>query len=328
MSIRGLNIRYLSPRGDVKAVRNVSLDVHRGETLFLVGESGAGKSTLSLAILRLLPEKVGKITSGQLIYSSEEGDNLDITALRGRRLRRFRWKEASMVFQGAMNSLNPIMRIQGQLNDVVKAHRIRISKKKTREKMTSLLDIVKLDADRVLKSYSHQLSGGMRQRVMIAMSLLLDPKMVILDEPTTALDVLTQKNIMDVLKEISRRLSVTMIFITHDLSLAADLADRVAIMYAGTMVEIGDVEQIFYDPRHPYTFALLKSVPRLSSETGRIDSIPGSPPDMVNPPPGCGFHPRCMYRGERCDREEPFLEESEDNHFVACWRWREIFNGG
>nr|NIM46260.1 ATP-binding cassette domain-containing protein [Nitrososphaeria archaeon] len=202
LSIRGLNVRYKSSRGDVKAVRNATLDVRRGETLFLVGESGAGKSTLSLAILRILPEEVGEITSGKIVYYGEGGDNLDITTLKGKRLRRFRWKEASMVFQGAMNSLNPIMRIKGQLNDVMKAHKMRISKKKARERMMSLLDMVKLDADRVLKSYPHQLSGGMRQRVMIAMSLLLDPKIVILDEPTTALDVLTQKNIMDVLKEI------------------------------------------------------------------------------------------------------------------------------
>jgi len=318
LSIRGLSVEYLTPRGNLKAVRNVNLDVEKGETLFLVGESGAGKSTLGLTILKLLPERAARIISGKVLFLEGER-NLDVTELKGEGLRRFRWKNISMVFQGAMNSLNPIMRIRDQLYDVIQAHGMKISKKEAYERMKSLLDMVKLESDRILGSYPHQLSGGMRQRVMIAMSLLLDPKIIILDEPTTALDVLTQKNIMNVLKEIKSRLNLTMIFITHDLSLAAEMADRIAIMYAGTIVEIGEVNQIFYHPRHPYTAALLKSVPRLSSEIESIESIPGSPPDMINPPKGCKFHPRCPYKHEICMLEEPLLKEVEKNHYTACW---------
>lgn len=325
LSIKGLSVEYLSPRGSIKAVRNVNLDVYRGEILFLVGESGAGKSTLGLTLLKLLPEKTAKITGGEVLYHRKGGGNLNVLKLRSRRLRRFRWREISIVFQGAMNSLNPIMRIKDQMYDVIRDHGIRVSKKNAHEKIRRLLAMVRLDADRVLNSYPHQLSGGMKQRVMIAMSLLLDPRLIILDEPTTALDVLTQNNIMEVLKGIREKLNLTMVFITHDLSLAAELADRIAIMYAGGIVEVGEVEQIFYNSKHPYTSALLKSVPQLTSEVGRIESIPGSPPDMINLPTGCKFHPRCRYKVDRCVREEPFLEEVEESHYTACWRWREIY---
>ncbi|KYH36304.1 MAG: peptide ABC transporter ATPase [Candidatus Bathyarchaeota archaeon B24] len=325
LSIKGLSVEYLSPRGRVKAVRNVNLEVYKGEILFLVGESGAGKSTLGLTLLKLLPEGIAKVVGGEVIYHRDDGGNLNILKLRKGRLRRFRWKEVAMVFQGAMNSLNPIMKIKDQMYDVIKDHGVRLSKREAYKKIEELLAMVRLDAKRVLKSYPHQLSGGMKQRVMIAMSLLLDPKLLILDEPTTALDVLTQKNIMNVLKDIRDKLHLTMIFITHDLSLAAELADRIAIMYAGSIVEVGSVEQIFYRPKHPYTHGLLKSVPKLTSEIGKLESIPGFPPDMINLPPGCKFHPRCVFRRDICMEKEPFLQKVEENHYTACWRWRDIF---
>ena len=322
ISIRNLSVEYRVPRGKVKAVRDISLDIKRGETLFIVGESGSGKSTLALALLKLVPPP-GRIKNGKVIYYGGEKP-VDVMKLRGERLRKFRWKEMAMVFQSALNSLNPVLRIWDQMYDVIADHGIRMSKKKIFNRARELLEIVRLDAKRVLKSYPHELSGGMRQRVMIAMSLLLDPKILILDEPTTALDMLTQIHILDVLKDIKNKLGLTMIFITHDLSLAAVLADRIAVMYAGKIVEIGTSEQIFYNSKHPYTVALLKSIPRLSVAEEKLISIPGSPPDMVNLPSGCKFHPRCPYSIKKCSEEEPKLEIVEPDHYVACWRWREF----
>ncbi|MCD6208871.1 MAG: ABC transporter ATP-binding protein, partial [Thermoproteales archaeon] len=224
----------------------------------------------------------------------------------------------------ALNALNPVLRIWDQLYDTVQAHDPNITREEAYKKIKYLLSMVRLDADRVLKSYPHELSGGMRQRVMIAMALLLDPKILILDEPTTALDILTQKNIIELLKKIKDELGLTMIFITHDLSLAAELADRVAVMYAGKILELSDVYTIFYNPKHPYTYALIKTIPKLSSIDEELYPIPGSPPEMINLPPGCKFHPRCPYAKKICAEKEPEFEQAGPNHYVACHRWREL----
>ncbi|RLF04049.1 MAG: ABC transporter ATP-binding protein [Thermoprotei archaeon] len=315
LSIKSLRVEYLARRGVVKAVRDVNLEVYRNETLFIVGESGSGKSTLALALLKLVPSP-GKITSGEVVYYGKRNP-INILELGGERLRRFRWKEVAMVFQSALNSLNPVMRVWDQMYDVIKDHGLRVSRREAYERAKNLLTLVRLDANRVLRSYPHELSGGMRQRVMIAMSLLLDPKLLILDEPTTALDVLTQKCIIEVLKEVRRRLGLTIMFITHDLSLAAELADRVAVMYAGSIVEIGGVEEVFYESKHPYTWTLMRSIPRLSVEE-ELAPISGSPPDMVNLPSGCKFHPRCPFFIEgKCDSEKPELIKVEER-LVAC----------
>jgi peptide/nickel transport system ATP-binding protein len=320
--VRNLSVEYLTPRGVVKAVRNVSLEVYKGETLFIVGESGSGKSTLGFALLNLVPQP-GYIKEGEVLYRVD-GNEVNLMKLLPDEQREFRWKHVSMVFQAALNSLNPVMRVWDQLYDTIKAHDRNVSREEAYEKVRNLLSLVRLDADRVLLAYPHQLSGGMRQRVMIAMALLLDPKIVILDEPTTALDLLTQKNIIEVLKNIKSKLGTTMIFITHDLSLAAELADRVAVMYAGRIVELGDVYEVFYRPKHPYTYALMKTVPKLTSVDEELYPIPGSPPDMVNMPPGCKFHPRCPYAADVCKQVEPPDEWVASGRLVACHLWREL----
>jgi peptide/nickel transport system ATP-binding protein len=320
--VRNLSVEYLTPRGVVKAVRNVNLEVYKGETLFIVGESGSGKSTLGFALLNLVPQP-GYIKEGEVLYRVD-GNEVNLMKLPPDEQREFRWKHVSMVFQAALNSLNPVMRVWDQLYDTIKAHDRNVSREEAYEKVRNLLSLVRLDADRVLRAYPHQLSGGMRQRVMIAMALLLDPKVVILDEPTTALDLLTQKNIIEVLKNIKSKLGTTMIFITHDLSLAAELADRVAVMYAGRIVELGDVYEVFYRPKHPYTYALMKTVPKLTSVDEELYPIPGSPPDMVNMPPGCKFHPRCPYAADVCKQVEPPDEWVASGHLVACHLWREL----
>ena len=322
ITVRNLSVEYRTHRGIVKAVRNVSFDVYEGEILFLVGESGSGKSTLGFALMNLVPSP-GYIKEGEIIYHLD-GQDIELRKLPLEEQRLFRWKQVAMVFQSALNALNPVLRIWDQLYDTIQAHDPNITREEAYKKIKYLLSMVRLDADRVLKSYPHELSGGMRQRVMIAMALLLDPKILILDEPTTALDILTQKNIIELLKKIKRELGLTMIFITHDLSLAAELADRVAVMYAGKILELSDVYTIFYNPKHPYTYALIKTIPKLTSIDEELYPIPGSPPDMINLPPGCKFHPRCPYAKEICAEKEPDLEQAGPNHYVACHRWREL----
>ncbi|MEM5825653.1 MAG: ABC transporter ATP-binding protein [Thermofilaceae archaeon] len=322
IEVNNLTVEYPSPRGVIKAVRGVSLKVYRGETLFLVGESGSGKTTLGLALLNLVP-RPGRIVEGSIVYNIN-GKSIDILKLTEDELRNFRWKNVAMVFQSALNSLNPVLRIWDQMYDTIESHDSSVSRDEAYERIRRLLNLVRLDPARVLKAYPHQLSGGMRQRVMIAMSLLLNPKVLILDEPTTALDLLTQKSIMDVLKSIKRELGLTMIFITHDLALAAELADRVAVMYAGKIVELGDVYEVFYRPMHPYTYALLKTVPKLTSIHEELYPIPGSPPDMSNLPPGCKFHPRCPYAVDTCMSSEPGEEWLAPDRMVSCHRFKEL----
>ncbi len=265
LSVRNLSIEYLARRGRVQAIRDVSFDVQPGEALALIGESGSGKTTLGLGIVKLLPG-TARITQGQAIYRRQtngQGKEFDALKLEGRELREFRWKDCAMVFQSSLNSLNPVLRISDQFADTARAHgylRSRALEGRARD----LLTMVRLDPSRVWRAFPHELSGGMRQRVLIALGLLLEPPLLILDEPTTALDILTQRNIMDVLRELRAKLDFALIFISHDLSLAAELADRVATIYAGKIVEIGDVEMIFKGPAHPYTIGLINAVPTLT----------------------------------------------------------------
>jgi peptide/nickel transport system ATP-binding protein len=252
---------------------------------------------------------------------------LDLTTLDDEALRRFRWRECAMVFQSALNALNPVMRIRDHFADTAKDHGETNGSLKGRaltERATECLQMVQLDPDRVLGSFPHELSGGMRQRVMIALGLLLNPRVLILDEPTTALDVLTQRAIIEVLRTLKDEHRFAMIFVSHDLSLAAELADRVATTYAGRIVELGEVERIFYHPRHPYTVGLLDAVPTLAGEQQELSSIPGSPPDLIDLPAGCKFHPRCPYATERCREEDPPLMEVAPGQTAACWHWEKV----
>jgi peptide/nickel transport system ATP-binding protein len=317
LSVRDLAVEYRTGAGPVRAVRGVSFDLYPNDSLALVGESGCGKTTLGLALLRLLP-KLGSVPSGTVRYRRRDGQVIDLLALGKEELRRFRWSEAAMVFQGAMNSLNPLLRVRDQMRDTIKAHNRQMSSEDIRQLCHDALGKVKLEPRRVLAAYPHELSGGMKQWVLIAMSLLLDPQILVLDEPTTALDILTQRTIVNLLHELRDRLGFAMVFITHDLPLAAELADRVATMYAGRIIELGGVRDIFYQPKHPYTVGLIKAVPPVTGDLPEIASIPGGPPSLLNLPPGCPFHPRCSYAQADCRESDPDLASVGFRHTTAC----------
>ncbi len=314
LSIRNLRVVYYGLRGLVKAVDNVSLDVYPHELIGVVGESGSGKTTMAMAILRLLPPKVARIISGSILFNG-----VDLVRASPDEIRRIRWTKISFVPQAALNALNPVLKIADHFIETARAHGLN-DREEVLERASKLLEMLRLEPARVLDSYPHELSGGMRQRVLIALSMLFNPQLLILDEPTTALDVLTQRFILDLLKEIKRKLGITMMFITHDIAIIADIGDRIAIMYAGKIMEVGTVDQVFKNPAHPYTQALIKSIPTLTGKIEEMKPIPGSPPDLVNPPPGCRFHPRCPYAMDRCRREEPPLVEVEKGHIAYCWR--------
>lgn len=317
LRVRDLTASYLTPRGPLQAVSEVSFDLHRGETLALMGESGCGKSTLNLALMRLLPSNA-TIHSGVIEYTRRNGKVIDVLKLSQRQLRAFRWSECAMVFQGALNSLNPVIRVRDMFYDTARAHG-QSNEHKVRKRSLELFRKVRLEPARVFNAYPHELSGGMRQRVLIALGLLLDPQIVILDEPTTAVDILTQRTIIDVLMNIRDELGFSIIFISHDLSVAAEMADTVATMYAGEIVEIGPVNEMFYRPRHAYTLGLLEAIPRLSVGAEELHSIPGSPPDLIEPPAGCKFHIRCPFATAECMDVPPPMESYGENHRAACY---------
>lgn len=311
-----LSIVYRTERGDVRATNDVSFELKRGEAMALIGESGSGKTTISLALIRKLP-KNAVITSGQILYQRE--NNLqDVLGLSRRQLRSFRWNDCAMVFQGAQNAFNPVLKIRKQFEDTARAHGW-TDKEAIKKRALSLLELVRLDPERVYESFPHELSGGMKQRTLLALGVLLNPQVVILDEPTTALDILTQRAIIDVLNDMQRQLQFSIIFISHDLSLAAEMADTVATVYAGEIVEIGGVDEIFYRSLHPYTYGLLTSVPTLEHAQDVLQSIPGSPPNLIAPPSGCKFHPRCSFASEQCQLESPLLQMDVGSHLAACW---------
>jgi len=316
LSVRDLAVEYRTATGPVRAVRGVSFDLHPHESLALIGESGCGKTTLGLALLRLLP-KLGSTPSGEVLYRRRDGEVVDLLKLDREQLRRFRWSEAAMVFQGSMNSLNPLLRVRDQMRDTVLAHR-RMPAAAMQRLAEDVLRKVQLDPGRVLPAFPHELSGGMKQRVLIAMSLLLEPQVLVLDEPTTALDIRTQSAIVDMLHDLREQLGFAMIFVSHDLPLAAELADRVATMYAGRIIELGGVRDIFYRPRHPYTVGLLGAVPSVVGDLPELASIPGGPPSLLSLPPGCPFRPRCGYAQDDCAAAEPTLLGVGAGHTTAC----------
>ncbi len=320
LDIKNLTVTYLTARGPLKAVNNVSLKVRKGEILGIVGESGSGKSTLALAILRLLP-KMARIVKGSIMFH-----DTDLAKAPEEELREIRWRKISYVPQAALNALNPTLKILDHFYETARAHGV-ADKKWVIEKASQLLKMLNLEPGRVLNSYPHELSGGMKQRVLIALSMILEPEILILDEPTTALDVLTQRFILDLLKDLHRRTGVTIIFITHDIATIADIADDVAVMYAGKLMEVGDVYTVFKNPYHPYSQALIKSIPSLVGDINEMKSIPGTLPDLVNPPPGCLFHPRCEKAFDKCRKLEPPLIEVKPGHLVSCWLYEKEGGG-
>jgi peptide/nickel transport system ATP-binding protein len=320
LEIRQLSVDYGLGDAAVRAVRDVDLTLHRGEVLGLAGESGSGKSTLAYGLTRLLPPP-GVISGGQVLYHPVDGPPVDVLSLSPAELRAFRWAETSIVFQGAMNSLNPVHKVATQLLDVIRAHRPRSTAAARRDRARELLRLVGISADR-LDSYPHQLSGGMRQRVMIAMALALEPQVVIMDEPTTALDVVMQRQILGQLAELRDRLGFAVLFITHDLSLLVEFSDRIAIMYGGRIVEEAPAAQLYRRALHPYTEGLLHSFPALRGPRRELTGIPGSPPDLRAMPAGCAFHPRCPKAFDPCGADLPPLGPPGDDgagRAVACW---------
>jgi oligopeptide/dipeptide ABC transporter ATP-binding protein len=320
LEVRDLSIVYRSGDVNVKAVDHVDLALAPGETVGLAGESGSGKSTLALGLCRLLrPPAV--ITGGSVIYrgSRVAKEGVELLDQNSRELRKLRWREISVVFQSAMNALNPVLRVRDQLGDVLDAH-LDLKRDEKQERLEMLLDLVGIPRER-LRSYPHELSGGMRQRVMIAMALAVDPEVVIMDEPTTALDVVVQREILAQIVELQKRLHFAVLFITHDLSLLIEIADRIAVMYAGKLVEVGSAEQIHNRPAHPYTRGLLGSFPSVHGARRELAGIPGTPPDLRSLPPGCPFVPRCRYAAERCreiDMRVFPVPGSSPGHLSAC----------
>ncbi len=312
LEVKNLKTYYYTTKGINRAVDNVSFSVEKGEALGIAGESGCGKSTLAQSIIRLVPPP-GKIVGGEIIFQNTDITKMDESELN----KKVRWKGIAMVFQGSMNSLNPVYTIGYQLIEPLIYHQ-GMSKTEAISIAEEKLKLVGLNPE-IIKRYPHELSGGMKQRVAIAMALTLNPPLLIADEPTTALDVVIQAQIMNLLKELQTKLNLSLIFITHDLSLIAEVAHKTAIMYAGKIVEIGRSENIFYNPLHPYTKKLLGSIPKLRGEIRKLEFIPGAPPDLRTPPPGCRFHPRCPFVMDVCRREEPPLIEVEPNHYTACW---------
>ena len=319
LEVRGLCADYGAGAGAVHAVRDADLVLRAGEVLGLAGESGSGKSTLAYAITRLL-RAPGMITGGTVHYHPEPGKTVDLLAIGQHDLRVLRWSQISVVMQSAMNALNPVLSIGAQLTDVLQAHMPELDARARRARGAELLNMVGITADR-LRGYPHELSGGMRQRVMIAMALALRPQIVIMDEPTTALDVVTQREILLELTELRQQLGFAVLFITHDLSLLIEIADSIAVMYAGRVVERAEAAALFHAPRHPYSLGLLSSFPPLHGPRRRLTGIPGSPPDLRELPPGCVFHPRCPYVMDKCRTDLPPLAELTEagGRLAACW---------
>ncbi len=324
LSVRDLHIHFVTSRGVVRAVEGISYDVNPGEVVAIVGESGCGKSVSALSIMRLLSKPAGRVAGGEILFEGR-----DLLALSEAEMREIRGEEISMIFQEPMTSLNPVLTIGFQLTETLFMHR-QISKEDARARAIELLQLVGIpDPERRLDQYPHQFSGGMRQRVMIAIGLACDPKLIIADEPTTALDVTIQAQILQLMKDLSRRLGIAMIVITHNLGVVARYADRVNVMYAGKMIETGTADDIFARPRHPYTLGLLRSVPRLDKpRSHKLETIEGLPPNLLSPPPGCRFAPRCRASIGRCTEIVPPLLEIERDHFTACIRAGELAEKG
>jgi oligopeptide/dipeptide ABC transporter ATP-binding protein len=314
IQVKNLQTSFFTPEGEVRAIDGVSFEIGEGKTLGLVGESGCGKSVTSLSIMRLIPSPPGKIVGGEIIYRGR-----DLLKLRNEEMRKIRGNEISMIFQEPMTSLNPVFTVGNQIGEAIRLHQ-GLGKRETRAKTIDMLRLVKIaDSASRVDSYPHQLSGGMRQRVMIAMALSCNPSLLIADEPTTALDVTIQAQILELMKELQQKIGMALLLITHDLGVVAEQADNVAIMYAGKIVERASTEAIFNKPLHPYTVGLLNSLPSAAGEKKqRLDAIPGVVPSPLHLPSGCRFRDRCPRAADICAQTEPLLEEKDPGHTAAC----------
>ena len=315
LEIRNLEVQFLTPDGIVQAVNGISYQVNPGETVGIVGESGSGKSISVLSILKLIPSPPGKITNGEILFAGKNLRQVDINTLR-----QIRGNQIAMIFQDPMTSLNPVLTIGQQLTEAIATH-LKFTPEQAKNRAVELLTQVGIPSpEKRLKNYPHEFSGGMRQRVMIAMGLACNPQLLIADEPTTALDVTVQAQVVELIKKLRTEHQMSVIWITHDLALLAGLADRILVMYAGRIVEEATTNQLYKNPRHPYTIGLLKSLPRLDQDYQEpLQAIEGTPPDLIDYPHGCPFAPRCPFVLEKCWQENPSLDSIEPNHKVACW---------
>jgi len=313
LDVDKLTINYSTMRGPVRAAENVSFQVERGEALGLAGESGCGKTTVALSLLRLLPSN-GKIVSGEIRFQDK-----DLVKISDKELReKIRWKGISIVFQGAMNAMNPVFKVGDQIAEAIYTHEPDVKKDEIKNRISKLFELVGMDPTRA-DNYPHEFSGGMRQRALIAMALACNPALLISDEPCTALDVIVAAQVLKLLREIKEKLNLGMILISHDLSIIAETCEKVGIMYAGYLAEYANVGDIFKEPLHPYTQGLIGAFPSIRGERVRMVSIPGTPPDLLRPPPGCRFHPRCKFAMEICRKKAPSWSLIGNRRYVACW---------
>lgn len=314
LEVKDLHISFHTFGGEVQAIRGVNFDLIKGETLAIVGESGSGKSVTTKSIMRLLPESNSEIKAGEILF-----DGKDLTKLSNKAMQKIRGKDISMIFQDPMTSLNPTMKVGKQIMEPILKHQ-NLSKSAARERAIDLLRLVGIPQPEArFNQYPHQFSGGMRQRVVIAIALACNPKVLIADEPTTALDVTIQAQILELMKELQKKIETSIIFITHDLGVVANVADRVAVMYAGKIVETGTVDEVFYNPQHPYTWGLISSMPSLDSDDAELYAIPGTPPDLLNSPKGDAFAPRNEYAMQIDLEKQPPMFKVSDTHYAATW---------
>lgn len=328
LSIRDLSVEYQTRRGMLSAIDTLSLDLYRGEVLGLVGESGSGKSTLGKAIMRMIPSP-GRITKGQLIFK-----NQDLMTYDENQMRDVRGRQISMIFQDPMTSLNPVQRIDNHIIEAIRVHEPDISKDEALTRSETLMERLGIGRRR-LKEYPHQLSGGMRQRVMIGLALALKANIIIADEATTSLDVIVEAQFLDLLRELKDEFGLTILLVTHNIGIVAELADRVAVMYAGRLAEVANVDELFHNPKHPYTQGLLRSVPNIAMDSQDLYRMDGTPPNLVMPPSGCRFHPRCPHVMDVCHQKQPWLVRVDeigegdeqvggyDKHLASCWLHQE-----
>ncbi|WP_299429917.1 ABC transporter ATP-binding protein [uncultured Meiothermus sp.] len=331
VEVTDLKVHFFTDDGVVKAVDGVSFHINKGETLAVVGESGSGKSVASLAMMRLIPTPPGKIVGGRVLFRGKDGKVKDLTKEDEASMRKIRGNDIAMIFQEPMTSLNPVYTVGDQISEAIVLHQGK-SKKEALDQSAEMLDLVGIpEPKKRLANYPHQMSGGMRQRVMIAMALSCNPSLLIADEPTTALDVTIQAQILELMNKLREEIGMSILFITHNLGVVAEMAERVVVMYAGRAVEEADVVPTFKKPLHPYTMGLLNSVPRLdlaAIHQQRLEAIPGNVPNPLNLPQGCAFHPRCkFFKPGLCDTDIPTLQDAGNGHMVRCVRWAEIQKG-
>lgn len=318
LEVDHLVMHYTTQKGDVSAVEDVSFTLHQGEALGLVGESGCGKTSIAMALLQLAAENA-VYKGGRIVL-----EGTDLLTLSPDQMRKRRWKDISMVFQGAMNAWNPVLKVGDQIQEAMAIHfDPPLSKMEMRERQERLFETVGLTAG-MLDRYPHEFSGGMRQRAIIAMALSCDPKIIIADEPTTALDVIVQDQILQELKKIQRDLGMSTIYISHDIAVIAEVTDTIGVMYAGMLVEFGPTKEVFARPKHPYSYLLLSSTPSITGPRRKLAPLEGEPPNLLAPPSGCRFHPRCPWATEQCRTQEPPMTYIEGEHQVACWNWQQV----